>query len=75
MAKKEIHTHPLYETIPEYIFKDFQFFYIKSLSKNYSIKTEDYDKFSSFVYTFHRALVDALNTALMDELVTGKDWI
>lgn len=75
MARKGLSTIPTYETIPEFIYKDFEFYFIKTLQKTYNINNENYASFSSTVYTFHRALVDALNEALMEELATGKDWI
>jgi hypothetical protein len=75
MARRELTTNPPYETIPEYVYKDFEFYYIKTLQKNYRVDDKDYDVFSSLLYTFHRTLIDALNEALMEELLTGKDWI
>jgi hypothetical protein len=75
MARKEIHFLPLYETVPEFIFKDFEFCYIKSLSRKRGVAAEHYEEFSSMVYIFHRVLIDSLNTALMEELATGREWI
>jgi hypothetical protein len=54
-----------YETIPEYVFKDFEFYYIKTLARNCSIGADKYDAFSTLLYTFHRSLIDSLNLALM----------
>lgn len=75
MARKGNDTVPIYETIPEFAFKDFEFYYIKTLARNNGIAAEGYDKFSSLTYTFHRVLVDSLNTALMEELTTGREWV
>jgi hypothetical protein len=57
------------------VFKDFEFYYIKTLAKNNGITSEKYDYFSTLLYTFHRSLVDSLNRVLMEELITGKNWI
>ena len=45
------------------------------MSKSHGVKERDYEAFSGFVYTFHRALIDSLNTALMEELISGREWI
>ena len=73
-AHKEIPYSNPYETVPEYVFKDFEFYYIKTLARNYGIGADKYDAFSTLLYTFHRSLIDSLNLALMEELISGKRW-
>lgn len=75
MARRSLTTNPPYEAIPEFIFKDFSFSYIKDLQKDQKVDDLYFDVFSCLLYTFHRALIDALNEALMEELFTGKNWI
>jgi hypothetical protein len=64
LAHKNISHFNHYETVPEYVFKDFEFYYIKTLARNVGITADKYDAFSTLIYTFHRSLADSLNLAL-----------
>ena len=75
LARKGM-SHPLrYETIQEFVFKDFEFYYIKTMARSNEVGPEQYDAFSTLLYTSHRSLVDSLNVALEDELLYGRRWL
>lgn len=75
LAHKNVVYWTPYETVPEYVFKDFEFYYIKTLARNYGITADQYDAFSTLLYTFHRSLIDSLNLSLTEELLTGRKWL
>jgi hypothetical protein len=45
------------------------------LARNYGIGADKYDAFSTLLYTFHRSLIDCLNLALVEEVITGRQWL
>ena len=42
MARKGLGAMPVYESVPEYVFKDFEFYYIKTLHRNMGVPASQY---------------------------------